>query len=104
MPLQEAIEGLTSSDAMMTVAYLTGGYLVTEQVTRRLRSQISNEESFNVPSEVDGIVTAAAFYGYGDKLVAEDTAMMMGHGALLNSVDELSSRPAVRNLLNRGAQ
>lgn len=98
MPLQDAIDGLVSSDTVESVAYLTGGYLVTEQVTRRFRTQFSGEEGLNVPSELDGIVTAAAFYGYGDRFVGEDTAMMMGHGALLNTVDELSSRPAIRNL------
>lgn len=102
MPLQKAIDGLMSSDTLESVAYLTGGYLVTEQVTRRLRMQVSGEAGVNVPSEVDGIVTAAAFYGYGDQVFSSDTAMMMGHGALLNSVDELSNRPAVRNLVGGG--
>lgn len=103
MPLQDAIDGLMSSDTLESVAYLTGGYLVTEQVTRRLRMQVSSESGMNVPSEVDGVLTAAAFYGYGDKVFSSDTAMMMGHGALLNTVDELSNRPAIKNLVG-GAQ
>lgn len=102
MPLQKAIDGLTDSDTIESVAYLVGGYLVTEQLTNRVRQSIQSNTGQNVPRELNGIVTAAAFYGYGTKVVESDTAMMMGHGALLNTVDEISNRTAVANLLGGG--
>lgn len=99
MAVQDAIGTLTDGDTLENVAYLAGGYVVTEQVTRRLVSQFANEESLSVPNEAYGVVTALGFYGYGDKVVSAQTAEMMGHGALLNAVDEFSNREAVRNMI-----
>jgi hypothetical protein len=101
MPFDDALSKITSSDTLETVAYLTGGYLVTEQVTRRVLDGVAQDSvGFTVPDEAYGVLTAAAFYGYGDRVVSSSTATMMGHGALLNSVDEVSNRPQIRELLN----
>lgn len=99
MAVQDAINTLADSGTLESVAYLAGGYVVTEQVTRRFVSQFASEEGLNIPAESYGVLTALGFYGYGDKVVSSDTAMMMGHGALLNAVDELSNREAVRNMI-----
>lgn len=98
MAVQDAISTLTDSGTLENIAYLTGGYVVTEQVTRRVVD--AADMGVDLPAETYGVVTALGFYGYGDKVVSSSTAEMMGHGALLNAVDELSNREQIRSIIS----
>jgi len=102
MPFQQAVDRLTDSDNLLMVANLVGGYFVTEQIVRRLVDSLGGEAGLNVPDETHGVLTASAMYGYGGMVFSQSTANQMAMGGLLNSVDELSNRPAVRNLVGGG--
>lgn len=93
-------EYLDSSNAKM-VGSLVGGYLVSEQVTGRVFNFVEQQAGGNtsVPNELNGLVTAGVFYGYGDAVFSTMTANHMAYGSLLNTVDEISNRPSVKQAL-----
>jgi len=79
----------------MNFAYILGGFVVTEQVTVRLGENIEEDLGTNIPDEAYGVITAGAFYGYGDMVFDQATADMMAMGSLVHTADELSNRLGV---------
>jgi len=95
MPFDNAVNRLTNSDNLMNLAYILGGFVVTEQVSQRLGENIEGDLGTNIPDEAYGVVTAGAFYGYGNKVFNQSTANMMAMGSLVHTADELSNRVGV---------
>lgn len=101
MAIEEVLEGYTDTGKLVEVGSVVGGYLVTEQVTLRGQRFLESlpEQDFDLPDELSGLVTAGAFYGYGEMIVSENTADHMAYGALIHSVDTFTDRPSVRSAL-----
>lgn len=95
MAFDKAVNRLTNSDNLMNLAYILGGFVVTEQVTRRVGENFEGDLGQNIPDEAYGVVTAGAFYGYGSKVFNQSTANMMAMGSLVHTADELSNRVGV---------
>lgn len=103
MTLSEAFEEVVDADNLTRLGSVLGGYVVTDQVTHRLVNMVeSNFDGFKIWDEVDGLVTGAAFYGYGDMLFSEDTADHMAYGALVHSTEQLADRLQRNGVLPAG--
>lgn len=100
MPLDEILDDYTDTENLQAVGSIVGGYVVADVVANRVVDTAqSSLGGLDLPPETPGLVTAAAFYGYGDQVFDSMTARHMAYGGLLNSVDEFAGRPAVRNAL-----
>jgi len=100
MPYTKAVESLTQSENLLNLVYLAGGFLVTEQIGSQVVDTVGGAVGFELPDETAGIVTAGAFYGYGDMVFEQPTADMMAMGSLVHSLDQFSDRNAVRGVLD----
>lgn len=100
MPYTQAVNRLTESENLLNLVYIAGGFLVTEQLGATVVDTVGDAVGFDLPDETAGVVTAGAFYGYGDMIFEQPTADMMAMGSLVHSMDQFSDRNAVRGVLD----
>jgi len=102
MVLSKAIDELSDQSNIMDAAAVTAGFIMSQQVFRRVHSRIGEAAGIGFiqqPNELDGIVTAAVFYGYGNQVVSTRTADMIATGGLVDTIDKISQRAGVQDAL-----
>ena len=99
MPVQDVMDELSDRENLKDGLSVFGGYFVSGQVTSRIVELANDYVGVEVPPEADGLVTAAAMYGYGDEVVADRTANMMAIGGMVHAYDSFTDRESVKSAI-----
>lgn len=91
MAFDDVIDNIADSDTLMNAGALTAGFVLSDTaVPSAVNTALSTANvDFNVPEWAYGLVTAAAFYAYGEKAMSQETANFVALGGLVSTIEGL---------------